>query len=278
MNDPNFGRPVGLRIFNLIKNRVTSLNTDLDGKYADIVSNTRSGWTLGDELWVQGVKSTMDIVDLNRVTGEKYTLRPRVQHLKEVLERSLSNVQSFIFAESGSDMQYRLKYDKRDTQGEENEKKRQALILLKDGLIKDIGECLQLVSVFEAYCVSMEPYVQSWNKKNIESCELSLHLQNEGISKTDAKQICSGLGAVLIAHLSYIQEEDMVGSLVPSSARTKLIMFIAKYRKLHPNILHQLDTRPKVSTPRVSTTVTTNDNTNILNIMREKLQLILDTV
>ena len=70
----------------------------------------------------------------------------------------------------------------------------------------------------------------------------------------------------------------MVGWLVPSSGRTKLIMLIAKYRQLHSNILHQLDTRPKVSTPRVSTTVTTNDNTYILNIMREKMQLSLDTV
>jgi hypothetical protein len=261
----------------LIKTRVTSLNTDLKGRYADIVSTTRSVWTLGDELWVLGVKSTMDIVDLTRVTEKKYTLRQRVEHLKEVLQRSLSNVQSFIFAERDSDMQYRHRHGKLDEQGEEREQKRQALILLKDGLIKDISECLQMVSVFEAYCVSIDPYVQSWNKKNIESCELSGHLQKAGISKKDSKQICVGLGVVLIAHLSYIQEQDIIGPLVPSSARTILILLVDTYRKLHPTILHQVDTRPRVSTPRVSTTVTTNVNTHILNIMREKLQFSLDT-
>jgi hypothetical protein len=145
-------------------------------------------------------------------------------------------------------------------------KKRQEMIMLNARLIQDIKRCLDLVSIFEGYCVSIEPYVKSWIKQNIESCELSVHLQNKGIGKKDAKQICVGFGAVLIAHLQYMKEVDIMGPLVPSSVRTKLVQMVDTCRQHHPNVLHQVGTRPTVSR-----TVTTDYNTHILESMCDML-------
>ncbi len=63
MNDPEFGRPVGLQIFNLIKSGVTSLNTELKGTYTDIVSATWNRTTSSNAFWVLRIQGGMDICD-----------------------------------------------------------------------------------------------------------------------------------------------------------------------------------------------------------------------
>jgi hypothetical protein len=111
---------------------------------------------------------------------------------------------------------------------------------LRDELVRDINQCLLLVSEFDAYCDEMDKYAYKsqvdrfspWiHKKSFGDCNLSNYLQSKGITKEDAKTICKGLGASEPEHLAHLDPSDMSRSCIPVSARAAFTLVVTNYKQ-----------------------------------------------
>ena len=110
---------------------------------------------------------------------------------------------------------------------------------LRDELVRDINQCLLLVSEFDAYCDEMDKYAYKslvdrfspWiHTQSFGDCNLSKYLQSKGITKEDAKTICEGLGASELEHLAHLFRSDMSRSCIPARARAAFTLVVTNYK------------------------------------------------
>jgi hypothetical protein len=244
MADADYGRPVGLHIFNEIKSGVTQLkmmvgedaSADRVG-YGEIVWDD---WPRGcndpDADWFGFIGVALKMCDLT-VQTPNWTLLGRTGDIKLNLDRALVALDNYNPTEEET--------------GVESSKR---FIFLKSCLIRDINGCLKLASLFNAYCVQLGIYFGERPTEKWQDCELSGHLKMYGITKEDAGKICAALGAIRPEHLAYVEAGDLVGPSIPAAARPALITAVQDYRKKH-GITKDIDTRPTVR--KDETTVTT---------------------
>ncbi len=77
--------------------------------------------------------------------------------------------------------------------------------------------------------------IQTASKKNrlgmTPDCELSKHLQTQGIIREDANQICARLGAVLVEHLTHVEIDKIWTLPILNASKIKLQWLMQKRRQ-----------------------------------------------
>ena len=194
-DDKDFGRPVGR---NMMKRVQWSLQKmiEIPKEYQDFVQATAGH--AGTTKWVELIEDAYRSV----TSGEYKTLHSQAEFIKRKLQEASDELsRRFGDAQPVSE----------ENRSEDAYKKNARL---KVEIMEKISNCQELVEIYFVYCTSIYNYVKKVNGAKFEDCELMSYLENEGITKEVACNMCEKLGAISKEHLYYVNSEDIWGDEV----------------------------------------------------------------
>jgi len=201
-DDKDFGRPVGRNMWKRVESGLESLKGDVTSEqYKDFVRATAGH--AGTTKWAEAITSACNSIH----STEYKTLHSKAEFITRKLEEASTNVSGRFEMQKPVEVSKDEEelYHKFARQGEE---------------IKDkIKLCQNSVQSYIWYCLKIYDYVKKSKENKFEDCELSLYLQNNGLTKDIACKMCEKLGAILIEHLVYIEKDDIFGDNYPEKLR-----------------------------------------------------------
>ena len=198
-DDEYFGRAVGRNMWKRVEEGISSLKRDAESDEYKALVDATAGHARSTK-WVEAIADAC-----GSITSSKYkTLHSRAEFITTKLDEALENLEGRfpmdgVEKQSKEEIHYWAEnpYHKNARQSEEMKGK--------------ISNCQDLVKKYSEYCMRIYIYVKKMNGVTFEDCELSLYLQNNGLTKDIACEMCEKLGAILIQHLVYVEKTDIFG-------------------------------------------------------------------
>ena len=221
-DDEYFGRAVGRNMWKRVEEGISSLKRDAESDEYKALVDATAGHA-GSTKWAEAIAEACE-----SITSSKYkTLHSRAEFITRKLDEALENLNGR-FPMDGVEKQSKeeIRYDGENpyhTVGEQAE-----------SMMQEIKKCQGLVKTYSEYCTQIYSYVKKPNGVTFEDCELSLYLQNNGLTKDIACEMCEKLGATLIQHLVYMEKTDIFGDNYPEKLRLDALVTQHKL-KILPN-------------------------------------------
>jgi hypothetical protein len=222
-DDEYFGRAVGRNMWKRVEEGIESLNRDAESDEYKALVDATAGHA-GSTKWAEAIAEACE-----SITSSKYkTLHSRAEFITRKLDEALENLNGRfsmdgVEKQSKEEIRYWAENPYHKVAGQVEKMKGK------------ISKCQALVTMYSQYCVGIYSYVKKLNGVTFEDCELSLYLQNNGLTKDIACQMCEKFGAILIEHLVYIEKADIFGDNYPEKLRLDALVTQHKLNIL-PNL------------------------------------------
>ena len=197
--DEYFGRAVGRNMWKRVEEGISSLKRDAESDEYKALVDATAGHARSTK-WKEAIADAC-----GSISSSNYkTLHSRAEFITRKLDEALENLNGR-FPMDGVKKQSKeeILYDGKNpyhTVAEQGE-----------SMMQEIKNCQGLMRGYFQYCTQIYRFVKKLNGFTFEDCELSLYLQNNGLSKDIACEMCEKLGAILIQHLVYMEKTDIFG-------------------------------------------------------------------